>query len=115
MELDELITDFGHTRNLVASSNLQAKASEQNARASREDIILAVDVAFYNALEAQATLEVAKSTVTARQTVGDQVDALTASKLKSTLDQSFAHVNLSQAKLLALRFAKSVRCSDGEL
>jgi outer membrane protein len=102
VELDQLITDFGHTRNLVASSNLQAKASEQNAQATREDIILAVDIAFYNALEAQATLQVAKSTVNARQTVGDQVDALTASKLKSTLDQSFAQVNLSQAKLLAL-------------
>jgi outer membrane protein len=34
--------------------------------------------------------------------VADQVDALTASKLKSTLDQSFAQVNLSQAKLLQL-------------
>jgi outer membrane protein len=102
VELDQLITDFGRTRNLVASSNLQAKASEQHAQATREDIILTVDVAFYNALEAQATLQVAKSTVNARQTVGDQVDALTASKLKSTLDQSFAQVNLSQAKLLAL-------------
>lgn len=102
VELDQLITDFGHTRNLVASSSLQAKASEQNAQATQEDIILAVDFAFYNALEAQATLQVAKSTVNARQTVGDQVDALTASKLKSTLDQSFAQVNLSQAKLLAL-------------
>lgn len=102
LTLNQLFTDFGHTRNLVASSSLQAKASEQNAEASREDIVLAADLAFYRALEAQATLEVAKSTVNARQTVGDQVDALTASKLKSTLDQSFAQVNLSQAKLLQL-------------
>jgi outer membrane protein len=34
--------------------------------------------------------------------VSDQVSALTASKLKSTLDQSFAQVNLSQARLLVL-------------
>jgi outer membrane protein len=102
VELDQLITDFGHTRNLVASSSFQAKASSQQAEATREDIILAVDIAFYNALEAQATLQVAKSTVQARQDVGDQVNALTASKLKSTLDQSFAQVNLSQAKLLNL-------------
>ena len=102
VELNQLITDFGHTRNLVASSSLQAKASEQQAEATREDIVLATDISFYNALEAQATLQVAKSTVAARQTVADQVDALTASKLKSTLDQSFAQVNLSQAKLLTL-------------
>lgn len=102
VELDQLITDFGRTRNLVASSSFQAKASMQQAEATREDIILAADFAFYNALEAQATLKVAQSTVKARQDVGDQVDALTASKLKSTLDQSFAQVNLSQAKLLEL-------------
>jgi outer membrane protein len=102
LDLSQLITDFGHTQNLVASSKLQAKASEQNAQATREDIVLAADLAFYNALEAQATLEIAKSTVKARQAVGDQVDALTANNLKSTLDQSFAQVNLSQAKLLDL-------------
>ncbi len=102
VELNQLITDFGHTRNLVASSSLQAKASEQQSEATREDIVLAADLAFYRALEAQATLQVAKSTVNARQAVGDQVEAMTASKLKSTLDQSFAQVNLSQAKLLNL-------------
>jgi len=102
VDLNQLITDFGRTRNLVASSSFQAKASEQQSQATREDIVLAADLAFYNALEAQATLQVAKSTVKARQAVGDQVNALTASKLKSTLDQSFAQVNLSQAELLVL-------------
>jgi outer membrane protein len=102
VDLNQLITDFGHTRNLVASSSFEAKASEQRSEATREDIVLAADIAFYNALEAQATLQVAESTVNARQTVSDQIDALTANKLKSTLDQSFAQVDLSQAKLLDL-------------
>jgi outer membrane protein len=102
LDLNQLITDFGHTPNLVASYALKAKASEQNAQATQEDIVLAVDFAFYSALEAQATLEVAKSTVNARQAVADQVVALTASNIKSTLDQSFAQANLSQAKLLYL-------------
>lgn len=102
LTLSQLITDFGRTRNLVASSSLEARASEQAAQASREDVLLAADFAFYRALEAQATLEVARSAVNARQTVGDQIDVLTANKLKSTLDQSFAHVNLSEAKLLQL-------------
>jgi outer membrane protein len=102
LDLSQLITDFGRTHNLVASSKLQARASKQNAQATREDIVLAADLAFYNTLEAQATLEIARSTVKARQAVADQVDALTANNLKSTLDQSFAQVNLSQAKLLDL-------------
>jgi outer membrane protein len=99
VRLDQLITDFGRTHNLIASSSLQEQASGQNSLATREDVILAVDLAFYRALEAQATLAVARSTVAARQTVGEQVNALTASKLKSTLDQSFAQVNVSQAQL----------------
>ena len=76
--------------------------ADQNALATRDEILLALDVAFYRALEAQATLQVAQSTVAARSSVNEQVGALTASKLRSTLDQSFAQVNLSQAQLLAL-------------
>jgi outer membrane protein len=98
----QLLTDFGRTQHLIAASSLQAKAAEQNAEATREAIVFATDLAFYNALEAQATLAVAKSTQTQRQSVTDQVNALTASKLRSTLDQSFADVNLSQAQLMVL-------------
>jgi outer membrane protein len=102
VEFAQLITDFGHTHHLVQSSWLQAAAADADAQATREDIVLATDLAFYNALEAQATLQVAQGTQRARQDVSDQVSALTASKLKSTLDQSFAQVNLSQAQLLVL-------------
>jgi outer membrane protein len=100
--LNQLITDFGHTRNLIATASFQARAADQNTMATREEIVLAADMAFYDALEAQATLQVAQSTVAARNSVNEQVTALTASKLKSTLDQSFSEVNLSQAQLLQL-------------
>ncbi len=98
----QLITDFGKTRNLVASSALQEKAQNANAVATQYDIQLATDQAFYNALEAQQTLKVAQQNVATRQTLQSQVNQMTANKLKSTLDLSFADVNLSQAKLLAL-------------
>ncbi len=98
----QLLTDFGRTRNLVASSILQDKAQKANALATQYDIQLATDQAFYNALEAQDTLKVARQNVAARQSVQTQVNQLTINKLKSTLDLSFADVNLSQAKLLAL-------------
>ena len=98
----QLLTDFGRTRNLVASSALQEKAEKANAIATQYDIQLATDQAFYNALQAQQTLKVAQQNVVARQTVQSQVNQMTMNKLKSTLDLSFADVNLSQAKLLAL-------------
>ncbi len=100
--LSQLLTDFGRTVNLVSSSKLREKAQQANSLATTEDIVLATDQAFYNALEAQALLQVAQQTVTTRQSVEHQVDELTRSKLKSTLDLAFAEVNLSQAKLLLL-------------
>jgi outer membrane protein len=97
--VSQLITDFGHTTNLVASSRLQARA---DAAATKEDVLLAVDQAFYNSLQTHAVLQVAEQTVASRQLLSDQVSALTRSKLKSDLDLSFANVNLAQAKLLYL-------------
>ncbi|HEV2709548.1 MAG TPA: TolC family protein [Edaphobacter sp.] len=102
VQLRQLVTDFGHTQNLVASAKLNEKARLADAEASREDIVLATDQVFYQAIEAEATLKVAEQTVSARQTLVDQVSALTSAKLKSDLDLSFAQVNLSQAKLLHL-------------
>lgn len=100
--VSQLITDFGHTTNLVSSARLQARADEQNAAATKQDILLAVDQAFYNALQTHAVLRVAEQTVASRQLLSDQVSALTRSKLKSDLDLSFANVNLAQSKLLYL-------------
>lgn len=98
----QLITDFGRTTNLISSASLAAKAESQNAVATKDQILLAVDQAFYNAVETHAVLTVAQQTVASRQTVADQVGALFKNKLKSELDFSFANVNLAQAKLLLL-------------
>jgi outer membrane protein len=102
MTVNQLITDFGRTSNLISSANLTAKSENQNALATKEQVLLAVDQAFYNALQTHALLTVAQQTVAARQTVVDQVGALFRNKLKSELDFSFANVNLAQAKLLLL-------------
>lgn len=100
--LSQLLTDFGRTHNLISSADFQARAAASDEAASREDILLAVDIAFYHALASQAVLQVAQQTVTARQATADQVSALTNAKLRSSLDLSFANVDLQQAKLLLL-------------
>jgi outer membrane protein len=100
--VSQLITDFGRTTNLISSASYAEKAQNENANATREQILLAVNQAFFNALQAQAVLTVAQETVKARQTVADQVETLYKNKLKSELDFSFASVNLAQAKLLLL-------------
>ena len=100
--LAQLITDFGRTNNLVAAAALRAKAANMNSIATAEQIRLAVDQSFYNALQSFAERKVAEQTVAARQAVSDQVTTLYQNKLRSELDVSFADANLAQAKLLLL-------------
>jgi outer membrane protein len=58
--VSQLVTDFGRTTNLVSSSQFQAKAEDKNAAATAADIALAVDQAFYNALETRELVGVAE-------------------------------------------------------
>jgi outer membrane protein len=111
----QLVTDFGRTSNLIASASLAAKAENQNALATKEQVLLAVDQAFYSALQSQSVLTVAQQTVKDRETVSNQVGALYKSKLKSELDFSFANVNLAQAKLLLLDAQNNVNAALASL
>ena len=100
--VSQLITDFGHTTNLLKSSEYQAKAEDENSAATTAQILLTVDQAFYNALETKALVQVAEETVNVRKVFGDKISALTNAKLRSDLDLSFARVEEARAKLLLL-------------
>jgi outer membrane protein len=103
LTVTQLITDSGRTRNLVASARFQQTAAQQTNQATRFDVLLAVNRAYFDVLRAQSTIKVAQETVAARQTAVDQVTALANNKLRSMLDVSFVEVNLSQAKLLLIQ------------
>jgi outer membrane protein len=113
--VSQLITDVGRTPNLVASSRLGAQASSQTYQATRYNVLLQVNRAYYDALHAQAVVRVAEETVSARQLLADQVTALAKNKLKSDLDASFADVNVAEAKLLLLRAQDSLQEAYAEL
>jgi outer membrane protein len=102
LTVHQLITDFGRTHNLVKSAQSNTRAQLDTERATVADITLAVDQAFYQALTAQSVLKVAHQTLATRQATGEQIGALTESKLRSTLDLSLANVQVSQAQLLVL-------------
>ena len=101
--ISQLITDFGRIANLSGSAKLQAEAAANTAQATREQILLAVDGAFYSAQQAQAVTQVAQQTVVARQVFLDYVSAMATNKLRSDLDLSFARVNLADARLILSR------------
>ncbi len=115
VQLNQLISDFGRTSSLVSQSKLQANASEQDYQATRYDILLRVNQAYFNVLRSQALVKVAQETVATRQTFADQMGSLAQNKLRSQLDVSFANVTVSQARLLLIRSQNVVQAAFAEL
>ena len=111
----QLITDFGRTANLTATSRLDARVQEQNVLATRAQILLAVNSAYFDALQAQSILGVALQTVTNRQLIFDQVNELAKDKLRSGLDVSFAKVDLDSSKLLLANANNDLRAAFATL
>lgn len=106
--LSQLITDFGHTSNLVASSKLVAGAAGENALATRAQVLLEVDRSYFGALEAQGVQAVARQTLDTRELLLQRVRILAANQLKSELDVSFAQVGLEDARLLVQKAQNDV-------
>jgi outer membrane protein len=115
VQVNQLVTDFGRTHELVKSSNLRAKAEEEGIVTSRANVLLRVDRSYYGVLKAQAVLKVARETVKDRQLVSDQITALAQNKLKSGLDVSFANVDLAQAQLLLVQAQNDLQASYAAL
>jgi outer membrane protein len=112
---NQLLFDFGRVSSLTKSSDFRAGAQRQTAQATRAQIILQVRTAFFQSLQAQSVLQVASETVAARQLTLRQVTRLFESKLKSSLDVSFAEVNLSEAELLLFRAENDIKGALAEL
>ncbi len=112
---NQLVTDSGRTPNLVASARMQAQASTQTLEATRYDVVLQVNRAYFDLLHARAVIKVAQQTIDARQLLSDQVTELAKNNLKSQLDASFADVNVSEAKLLLIRAEEAVQAAGAEL
>jgi outer membrane protein len=113
--LNQLITDFGHTYDLTESAKFRASAASDRIAVARAIIVLAVDRAYFDVLRAQSVLQVAQETVKTRQVAFDQVSVLVKNQLKSTLDESFDQVALSQAKLLLIQAQSGVQEAEAAL
>jgi outer membrane protein len=113
--LNQLITDFGHTYDLTESAKFRASAATDRVGIARAIIVLEVDRTYLDVLRAQAVLQVAQETVKTRQVAFDQVSVLVKNQLKSTLDESFDQVALSQAKLLLIQARSGVQEAEAAL
>jgi outer membrane protein len=101
--LNQIVTDFGRTSSLARQASQLAAARSANADATLAEVLLEVRLAYSQALGADSVLRVARENVEYRRTQLRQVDQLAQSSLRSTLDVSFAQVNLSDAQLTLVR------------
>jgi outer membrane protein len=109
--ISQLITDFGKSWDLSKSARLRERSEQMNVQATRAQILLEVDNAFFSTLESQSVLEVAQETVRARELTLEQSRSLATNKLRSELDVSFANVDYDQAKILLAKAQLDLRSS----
>jgi outer membrane protein len=115
INISQLIFDFGRTLNLTAAARFQALSEAQREELVKAQVLLQVDRSYFDVLKAQALLRVANETVSSREVVYDEIAALTQSKLKSDLDQTYAQANLEQAIQLVLQAKNAVEVAYAKL
>ncbi len=111
----QLLTDFGRTSSLEESARLRDASQNQNVTNIRAQVLLEVKDAYFAALEAESVLKVAQAGLNLRRVTLRQVSALARSALRSTVDVSFAEVNVSQAELDLFRAENDAKASHARL
>lgn len=111
----QMLTDFGRTASLEQSAKLRNASQNQNVNNTRAQVLAAVQEAYYQALGSESVLKVAQATLDLRGLTLRQVNALAQSALRSTLDVSFAQVNVSQAELDLIHAENDAKASHARL
>lgn len=111
----QLITDFGRTSALAESARLHAQSENKRERATKEDVLLAVNRAYITGLRAQAAVMIAERAVAARQSIAEHAKALAAGQLKSDLDVRFAEVAVGEARLMLETARNERHAADAQL
>jgi len=113
--LVQMITDFGHTSNLVQSARLQAKAAGQDEESIRQSVLMQVQEAYFAAQAAESVRKTAQAVLDFRRITLRQLTALAQSQLRSTLDVQFAQVMVSEAELAVVRAESNVQKAQAQL
>jgi outer membrane protein len=113
--LVQMITDFGHTSNLVQSAHFQAKAAGQNEESIRQSVLMQVQEAYFAAQGAESVRKTARAVLDFRRITLRQLTALAQSQLRSTLDVQFAQVMVSEAELAEVRAESNAQKAQAQL
>lgn len=113
--VQQMITDFGKTRDLVEAAQADLEAQRGRAAFTRDMVLVNVTRAYFSLLSAKALLLVAGNSLKARQTLLNQISALRKAQLKSDLDVSVAEQLVADANLFQLRAQSAVNDTNAQL
>ncbi len=99
----------------MRSARLGAKAASQSAQQTAQDVLLAVNRAYFGVLRAEAVLKVAEETVKARQILADQITTLEKNKLKSLVDVASPKWTWRRRKLLLVQAQNDEKAAYADL
>jgi outer membrane protein len=111
----QLITDFGHTPNLVRAARFEAQAAGQTQEGVRQAVLLDVQSEYFAAQAADSVRRTAEAVLNYRQTALHQLSALAENQLRSTLDVQFAQVLVSEAQLAVVQAQTNVDKAEARL
>jgi outer membrane protein len=106
--LTQIVTDFGRAGALVGAARYVAEAQSDIATLTRAQVRVNVRSSYYRTLGAEAVLRAAEAAFANRHVISQQLSALAASELRSTLDVNFAKVLESEAELAVVRAKSNV-------
>jgi len=109
--LNWVVTDFGRTPSLGEAARQRLLAADAEVLATRAQLLLEVDAAFFDALKAGSVRVVANRTLSARQAQFERTSNLARNELRSELDVRFARVSLDEARLLVEAAEKDWRAA----
>jgi outer membrane protein len=111
----QLLSDFGRTASLERSAKQRHESRNEDVVNTRSQVLIEVQQAYYQALASESILKVAQATLDLRRATLRQVSALARSALRSTVDVSFAQVNVSQAELDSFRAENDAKAGHARL
>jgi outer membrane protein len=100
--LNQLISDFGYTAHRILANELNEDASDKQLSMHKAQVILNVQRAYFTTLLHQRQVELAASTLQARQAFRDRVSTLYRNQLKSKVDLDLLQVDVSNAEFTLL-------------
>jgi outer membrane protein TolC len=97
-DLTWMLYDFGRTGASVDRADANTAATRANAATTREDVVFAAKVAFYNILRAERTLSFQRENLRQRESLLRQATAFYEAGVRAKIDVARAEANLYDAR-----------------